>query len=243
MPKYKKIRFVIDGYTPMTLPLNKAVEYLRNFAGLAGDAVHFSRVGKGSAALECIVEENADLPEIITRMSNAALGTADVEANRSYIGLRDLLNSDGTTGKIKVGRCQVIAFKKIESAPKFTVTEECSLEGILIKIGGKGETVPVQIQDADMFYTCNASREKAKELARYIFGDPIRLSGLGRWQRTERGQWELENFQISSFEELNAGSIQQTFDNIRMALGNMLENIDDPLKELEIIRHGSFKAV
>jgi hypothetical protein len=244
MSKYKKIKFIIDGFTPMTIPIGRLSEYLRNFASLVGpnSNVHFVRVGKGSLALESLeAEEEAVLP-VGERIKAAQSGVAALEANRGVSALRELLHADNTTGRIKEGRRKIIEFPKPKASLFCPVTEECTLEGILIKIGGRDETIPVHLQDGENYYKCNATRAKAKELAKYLFGAPIRLFGRGRWNRTDLGQWKLENFQISDYEELNDDEIQRVFEKMRLVPGSGWDAITDPLTELDRIRNGDEKV-
>lgn len=240
MPTYKKLKFVIDGFTPLTLPIGRLTEYMRQFAALVGpnSEVHFIKVGKGSAALESVAPEEI-VPAVRARIVAAQRGEGPVEAVRGFAGLRSMLYQDKTTGRIKEDRHKILEFPKPRAPQYSAVTEEGTLEGILIKIGGRDETIPVHLQDGNKFHKCNTTRARAKELAPYLFGDPIRVSGKGKWNRSEIGVWELTEFKITDFEKLNSDEIQQVLERMRQIPGSGWDKINDPLEELETIRKGS----
>ena len=84
-----------------------------------------------------------------------------------------------------------------------------TLQGVVIRVGGEWDPVPVHLQDGDVVHNCLAKRVVAKKLARYIFGQPLRVSGNGRWLRDARGQWSIPRFQIVDFVELDNDPISK----------------------------------
>lgn len=242
MVTYKKITFFIDGFTPLTLPIGRLADYMRNFAALVGpnSEVRFERVGEGSAALISKAPEEF-IPEVRARIVSAKEGTGQPEAVRGFIGIRTMLSQDKTTGRIKESRHKILEFPK-PIAPQYgPISEDGALEGVLIKIGGRDETVPVHLQDGAKYYKCQSTRAKAKELAPFLFADPLRVIGKGKWTRTEDGVWELAEFKISDYEKLNNDEIQQVLERMRQIPGSGWDKIDDPLGELDRIRKGTDK--
>jgi hypothetical protein len=243
MPKYRRIKFKIDGFTPLTLPMARLAEYIKDLATLLGaeNDVHFERVAKGSAALVSLVHE----PEYLTvrgRIIAAEAGNASPEANRAYRDIRALLRQDMVPAKFvdDTGR-KIVAFPKLEVvSPQFgSVAQEGTLEGVLIKIGGRDETVPAHLQDAKKFYKCNTTRQIARQLAPHLFSDPIRVFGKGKWNRNEFAEWNLEFFQITHFERLDDEPLPQLVDHLRDVQGSDWDKIHDPLGELNRIRKGT----
>ncbi|MBU3655525.1 MAG: hypothetical protein FGM23_04095 [Alphaproteobacteria bacterium] len=76
----------------------------------------------------------------------------------------------------------------------------------------------------------------ARELARYIFGAEIRLTGAGRWIRDEDGEWILKKFTITSYEQLDHQPLDEAVANLRAIKGSGWETLSDPWKELQQIR-------
>ena len=242
----KKITFVIDGFTPETLPIYRLADYLRYFAALVGpDAeVRFERVGKGSAALINHAPEEI-VPEVRGRITAAEHGLGEAEALRGFNGLKALLYQDKTTGRIKEDRRKIVEFPKPQAMEYGSVVEESEVEGIVIRIGGKDETIHVHVLDGDKTHTCVTTREKARELREYLleFDKPLRLIGRGKWTRTANGTWDLTEFKIADYEPLNGEALEQVLERIRKIPGSGWDKIDDPLAELDKIRRGSSAKV
>ena len=91
------------------------------------------------------------------------------------------------------------------------ISKHGQLRGVLTRIGGRGEWVPVHIEDVNgIVHICEARKDKTKELARYYLAQPLLVNGLGRWHRTETGKWDLESFRIHDFSPLDDVPIQDT---------------------------------
>jgi len=99
------------------------------------------------------------------------------------------------------------------------VTQASTLQGVVIVVGGARDPVPVHLQDGDIVYNCVAKRVVAKELARYIFGPPLRVSGNGRWSRDSRGQWSMSRFQITEFTRLEDDPLGKVVADLRQVAG------------------------
>jgi hypothetical protein len=240
----KKITFIIDGFTPDTLPIGRLAEYLKNFAVLVGtDAdVHFERVGKGSAALVSRAPEEV-VPEVRGRIAQASKDEGPAEAVRGFTGLKTLLYQDKTTGRIKEERRKIIEFPKATAPQYGPIWEESTLEGIIIRIGGKDETIHVHIQNEQNTYPCVTNRSKARELKEFLleFDKPVRVFGKGKWIRSASGAWDLDEFRITGHEPLNGQDLDQVFARMREIPGSDWDKMNDPLSELDRIRRGSSK--
>lgn len=243
MSKYKRIKLEIGGFTPLTLPMARLAEYIKGLAALLGteNNVHFERVANGSASLVSLVSE-PEYPAVQARITAAEAENGLPEANRAYREIRTLLRQDMVPAKFvdDTGR-KIVSFPKPEIvSPQFgPVTQEGALEGVLIKIGGRDETVPAHLQDAQKFYKCNTTRQIARQLAPHLFSKPIRVFGKGRWNRNEFTEWNLEFFQITSFELLNDEPLPQLVDHMRDVQGSDWDTMHDPVGELNRIRKGT----
>ena len=72
----------------------------------------------------------------------------------------------------------------------------------------------------------------AKELARYIFGPSLRVTGNGRWSRDSRGQWSVSRFQITEFTQLEDDPLGEVVADLRQMAGTTRE----PAGALETLR-------
>lgn len=244
VPTYKRITFVIDGYTPDTLPIGRLAEYIRNFANLVGpnSEVRFQRVGRGSAALINRAPQQF-VPEVRARITAARVGTGPKEAVSGFVGIKNMLVQDKTSGRIKEERRKIIEFPKPVFPQYGPVIEAGTLEGIVIRIGGKDQTIHIHLKDGEQVYTCYTTVAKAKELRPYLleYEKPVRVSGKGKWNRTPSGAWELLDFRISDYEPLSNEQLEQVLERMRKIPGSGWDKIEDPLAELDRISNGSDK--
>jgi hypothetical protein len=243
MPKLKELRFKIDGFTPLTLPMARLAEYLKDLSALLGndEFVHFIKVAKGSAALVHVIDE-PEAPKVKERIMLAKSDNPPADVWRAYTALNEKLKADHVKGRILDDTgARLLEFPGVKTEQPVTYgpfSQQGTIEGVLIKIGGRDETVPVHIEDGTRSYTLNASREMARKLAPHLFGKPIRLHGMGRWYRDEDGTWELQWFNISSFEELDDDALPVVINRLREIQGNNWESVKDPLAELGRLRRG-----
>jgi hypothetical protein len=114
--------------------------------------------------------------------------------------------------------------------------EDISVEGQLVRIGGKDRSIHGQIKDGLNYYNCEMSRSLALDLCHYLFGPIIRVSGKARFMRDRDGAWKQLNFRAIKFEELDDSSLTQVIERGRGMEGNGWLRIDRPLAELTRLR-------
>jgi hypothetical protein len=248
--EYKlRIHGKIDGQdiTPLTLPMTRLVEYLKDFATLLGsrDHVHFLKVGDGSASPTVLVEMEEDT-RVRERIKNAAAGMGTTDANTAYVQLNSKLTEDEGFGEIleRIGErdAKVIEFpgKKRELSPKYgPIKQSAFVQGELIRVGGQEPTIPVHVQDADgKVYCCWARKHLVQELGSLVF-QQVRLNGIATWERDENAEWNLLEFEIQSFTApLSTTDASTLITQLRGVPGSGWNEFEDPLEELRRIRHG-----
>lgn len=117
------------------------------------------------------------------------------------------------------------------------ISQSGTIDGVIICIGGKNETVTITIQTREGAEApCKAKRQLGKELGHYIFGQEMRFSGTGRWTRNEEGAWILDSFFITSYEVLDDRSLIETVGDLRAVKGSDWSKVSDPWKELDDLR-------
>jgi hypothetical protein len=163
MPK-KELHFSIEGTTPYTFPMARLADYLRELATLLGneDNVHFLRVDDGSA--NCAMEIDAEIePTISERVRQAQNGLGPKEAVKAFKTIRYYLDEDDTSAFMEWDKGEVlIEFPRKSRGAEETFGpfwEDGSLDGMLIKIGGMDETVPVHLLYEGVHHACNTTRE------------------------------------------------------------------------------------
>lgn len=234
-------RFCIDGLTPATLPMARLAEYLSDLALLLGERehVHFARIEGGSVVLVQSVDAAA-LPIVEERLRGIESGDAPPDALRAFDHLERRLAEDNATATLgKADESDVLRFLGCERRlpePYGSFRQQGSLDGVLVRIGGKDETVHATLQDGAQTWRCELTRELARQLRAHLFETPIRVFGDGRWRRDKTGKWQLEQFRISHFEALDDAGWQETVARLRRIEQSDWQRMDDPIKELQALR-------
>lgn len=232
----KALEFRIDIFKPETIPMARLAEYMGELAALYGSesAVHFQKLLSGSAVLKASVDRFAvDAVESRLRLVHDA--TAPDDLKKAYQNLNGMLQFDRAIGEIKHPQGGVIlAFPGRDTPVQkvYRVREASVLDGIVIRIGGKDNTVPVWLKDLDgTIHKCEANSAMARELVKEYLSSPIRVAGQGDWLRGEDGCWVLEKFRITGWEPLDDRSIADIVNAARNTKGNGWNELDNPVKE------------
>jgi hypothetical protein len=241
----QQYRFKIDAYTPTTIPMLRLAEYMHDLAVLLGqpEAVHFVSIRKGSTILVHKIEREA-IPKVEDRIASVKQGQGPPDAVQAERSINRRLRDDNASGAlIRGARATIIKFPGREEAELSfgTFSEEGSIDGVVIRIGGETDPCPVHLQsfDESQTYLCDVDRSLAKALAAYLFDREVRVHGVGRWQRDESGVWSLERFRIRSFAPLDDLPLSAVVANLRTIPGSEWPSLDDPWAELDDIRNGS----
>ncbi|MCY4662417.1 MAG: hypothetical protein OXF93_21810 [Acidobacteria bacterium] len=241
-----RYRFVIEeAFTPGTLPMSRLAEYMAKVSALLGEKsyVHFVGLEAGSAVLVQEVEPEAH-PKVRERVQGVLRGDGPSDATQAYEALNGLLADDEASGALLEAdergapAAQVLEFPGVKRMlePEYgPVTQTSTLQGVVIVVGGERDPVPVHLQDGDAVHNCVAKRVVARELARHIFGSPLRVSGKGRWTRDECGRWSMSRFQIASFMPLGDDPIGEVVADLRRVAGET-EMPADALAALRALR-------
>ena len=234
-------RFVIDAYTPDTLPMSRLAEYMADLARFMGTAeqVHFVRLESGSTVLVQVVEPQA-APKVRDRIYAVAHDQGPDDAANAFKALNRYLADDNAIGSLRVGGgAEVIRFPGREQLAPLTFgafNQPGVLDGVLIRVGGRDDTVPVHLRDCERIHMCNATRDIAKRLAVHLYGPTLRVQGDGRWERDADGIWLMKRFNITEFCELDETPLSEVAERLRNVEGSGWTDIDDPHAELRRLR-------
>lgn len=237
----ENITFSIDALTPETLSLERLAEYLKELAALYGskDFVHFRQVAPGSALLEAFVEPDG-VPKVADQLERLRKGSANKEAVKAFKNLNNLLRDDNAIGKIYgLDRSNILEFpgREIEAPHIVRISQQTTVDGVVIKIGGVDETIPVTLRDQEgNLIRCEVRGSAlAKEIGRHYLEDPIRVHGIGKWQRDENG-WSLEQLNIQAWSALDTRSASDVLFEMARAGDNQWKLIDDSMGEWRKMR-------
>lgn len=239
----REFKLKINDLKPDVIPMNRLAEYMMEFARLLGsrERVHFNRLDDGSTVLVSQAEEQEE-PKISRRLELVRLNGGIAEAKIAFKKLDDMLAEDNTSGTIFRGASNVIEFPgRNRPRPDVyeTASQNDSIDGVLIAIGGRDSTVPAHLRDhSGNIQKCNTSIEIARRIAPYLFGSTLRVFGQAEWKRDEQGSWTLSNLVIEDFVELTAEPTAALIDRLRAVPGNYWHQEKDPHTLLNDIRYG-----
>lgn len=240
----QQYRFRIDVFSVESLPMSRLAEYMAELARLLGEheRVHFSHLEPGSAVLVSNIEEPA-APKVTERIAKVRDGRGPKDAMTAFRNLDNMLAKDNAVGTLAASEsAQIIEFpgrmrpKPVKYGP---FRERGSLDGIVIRIGGRDDTVPVLIQDSEAEFHCQTSREVSKRLAQHYLGAPVRVHGNGKWVREENGSWQLLEFYIEDFEVLDDSSLLDVVGKLRKVEGSTWHESDNSVASILGLRHNS----
>ena len=116
--------------------------------------------------------------------------------------------------------------------------ERGTLDGVVTRVGGKDDTVPVHLLESDKVHVCAANREVARRLAPHLLGAILRVHGEGRWERDQHGNWTLLRFEIRDFEQLDDVPLAEAVKRLRAVEGSGWQRVSEPARELHRLRGG-----
>ena len=241
---WNEYRFVIGAGSPSTMPMARLAEYMADLARLLGesDHVHFVRIEKGSTVLVQQVDSEASV-KVRDRIQACEKKQAGSDVANAYKALNKRLADDNCTGSLQGGDgAEIIQFPGQNRKQELTFgpfNQLGTLDGMLIRIGGRDDTVPVHLQDSDTIHVCNTDRDMARRLAPHLFGPILRVQGEGRWERDADGAWLLKRFNIKEFESLDNTRLGEVVTKLRAVKGSNWKNVDDPAEELARLRGSS----
>ncbi|WP_316174436.1 MULTISPECIES: hypothetical protein [unclassified Bradyrhizobium] len=238
MAEQQQYRLKIDVFNVDSLPMSRLAEYMAEFAVLLGERerVHFSHLEKGSTVLVSSIEPVA-FPNVSDRVARVSRGHGPKDAMQAYKNIDNLLAKDGAVAELIAPAHNVIIEFPGRNRPKPVhygpFREIGTLDGRIIRIGGRDETIPVWLKDGDVEYHCNVRGEDvARRLAPYYLNGVIRVHGSGKWVREENGTWKLEQFDINDFEVLDESPMTEVVGKLRSVEGCTWHESEDALSDI-----------
>lgn len=241
MDNTKLITFRIDSLSPETIPMARLAEYLKELSALYGSEqyVHFAGITRGSAKLAAELDEPA-VQAVRSRLTLVKCGAPPADALKAYVALDKLLKSDNAAATIYSKPDDNILVFPGRNAPAeetISITQPTTVDGVVIKIGGRDDTIPVLIKDQEgnVVRCVVKGSAVAKRLAHHYLDKPIRVHGAGRWTRNGYG-WKLESLSIQTWETIDDQPAFEILNQLRNVEGNEWLDHDDPVEEWRKMR-------
>ena len=108
-------------------------------------------------------------------------------------------------------------------------TETATIDGELVKIGGKDKSAHALIVDPEgKSWWGEMTRELACEIAPYLYkGQVLRVTGEAKWERLEDGMWHLLLFKINGYKILDEDTLQDATNRLRNLRKTDWDGIND----------------
>lgn len=233
----------VFGIRPRQIPLEDVGELAKRLSDLLGCGEHlrFAKLKTGSTSLLARVMPPAvDAVQVNILRAKQADGTAPSKVAR----IDDYLAARGWHGELRNRQGRVllvfpgVADGKLDQEVR-TVQQLDSITGRVIKIGGRDDTVPMQLQGLDGRYidVTVKGRDLAMQLGSLLFQE-VRVSGLATWQRDAEGQWLCTTMIVTEFDKLSTKPLVDLFDELSHLPGNEWNTMDSPDDEWLRIRRG-----
>jgi hypothetical protein len=233
----------VFGTRPRHMPLEDVGELAKRLSELLGCSEHlrFANLKTGSTSILARV-----LPQAVETVQVNILKAkqADGAAPSKVARIDDYLASRGWHGELRnrEGRVLLVFPGSVNAEPAQevrTVQQLDSITGRVIKIGGRDETVPMQIQGLDGRYldVTVKGRDLAMQLGSLLFQE-VRVSGLATWQRDTEGEWSCITMIVTAFDKLSTKPLTELFDELSELPGNEWNDMDSPDDEWLRIRRG-----
>jgi hypothetical protein len=236
------IEFVIDTFTRETMPMARLADYLSDLATMLGHrgSVHLIGIEEGSVKPKIRIDAT-DVPKVQERIDAVRASDAPQDAMRAYRSIDDRLARDNARASLinPAMRSNLIEFPgrdRLKEIQPFS--QEGTLDGVIVTMGGRDNPPTIHLVDEGRTYVCHANRELVRRMARHIYGSPVRVSGLGRWERNQIGEWTLTRFKIRDFVTLRDTPLAEVLETIRSESFSQWGQSDAPLDDLAKIRHG-----
>jgi hypothetical protein len=140
---------------------------------------------------------------------------------QAYRTIDKMLRADNGAGILQAPTgAEIIRFPGIQQVEQCgTVTQQCVVDGEVVRIGGTRERVPITLRsEGDLIADCYTSLATAKRLAAHLF-EPVRLFGNGRFAREDEGSWKLEYFVFETFIKLSEQPLSSAIEALRAIPG------------------------
>jgi hypothetical protein len=234
MEDFEELEFVIPAYTPDTMPLDRLLQYLQQIGEVVGVAheMHLVRIEPSSTKPVF----KMPVPVAIQARSRAASvqrGDGTVRQRAAYNRIRQMLRRDGgKPASLNDKRGVILDFPPTpEAGPINGVRQATTFDGELLRVGGAGDYTPILMRDlaGEIYSGFSAPRGLAKEMAPRLF-EPIRVTGIGSWDRSKEGEWTLAKMLIQTYEPLPDEDLGEVLRRLRSAPVTWPENVDEILR-------------
>ena len=228
--------FKIDGCALNEIPMERLSEYMKDLVKLFDSRQHIRVVGiKGGSVEVAMGVDESCKEELKQRVCDAAQEKGQRRSISAFRRINERLCEDGREGLLSCDGVTILRFPGEQGSTQEKIgpfEQEDSFDGRVIRVGGQKNLVPVWLQCGDERIDCLAGRDMAKELAKHLFGEELRVFGKGNRFCDTEGEWQFSRFIITRFEILDTTPLTVLVERLRSIPGNGWEELEDPWEKL-----------
>lgn len=207
MEDFEELEFVIPAYTPETMPLDRLLKYLEEISEVVGVAhdMHLIRI-EPSSTKPVFKMPTPSARQAREKGASVQRGEGTSRQRAAYQRIRRMVEKDSGEKHASLSDQQgiILDFPPLKEAATISgIRQATSFDGILLRTGGAGTYASLLMQDlaGETVAGFAVQRSLAKSMAHLLY-EPIRVHGLGSWDRTPEGEWKLAKMLVQTFEVL-----------------------------------------
>lgn len=238
MADFERFEFVVPGYTPETMPLDRLIEYLTQLTIILGNPsdLHLVDIQKSSTKPVLIMPHHAAV-KAKHRARETWEGGGSIRQRQAYQRIRRMVSDDGGKPAVLTSRqATILEFPSVDLGADQEISsmrQATSVAGELIRVGGDSEFDQILLKEfsGEVIAGCFATKEVAKQLAKCLH-EHVRLHGIASWHRDRRGKWQVARMKILTFEPLENDSLTDALAEAQSAVSDWPEDLSDRLLEM-----------
>lgn len=215
-----ELRWVLEGFTPETIPFARLTEYMTELAKLFGeqDAVRFLRVEDNCVAVVNKVVKPGSLSKIENRLRLVRDSHPVASRNEPYDRINTMLSEDKGRAYIKRGSAIILRFPGLPEP----AADEVYIEGVATVSGylyylseTRAGEISIRIRQHEKpMARCVAPASLSADLKKLLFSS-VRLTGKGQWKRDGDGNWSVTDLLVAKGVEIKDCSVRQAINELR----------------------------
>lgn len=235
MADFERFEFVLPGYTPETMPLDRLLEYLGQLAVILGNPsdLHLIKIEKSSTKPVIVMPHHA-AAKARKRARDTWEGGGPAQARNAYRRIRRMVSEDGgQPARLTSKSATILEFPSVDLGADQeigSVRQSSSITGELIRVGGETEYDQILLRDisGDVISGCFATKEVAKQLAKLLH-EYVRLHGIASWSRDRHGKWRMMRMKVQAFEEVDDETLGEALASVQQATVNWPDDLSERL--------------
>lgn len=222
MKDMERFKFIVPGYTPETMPLDRLLEYLSQLSIVLGNPGDLHLVAIERSSTRPVLAMRHDVAvKARHHAREVAEGGGSARRREAFYKIRHMVAEDGgqpATLREPKGAV-ILKFPSVDIGQDqviHSVRQPTSIEGTLVRVGGISENAQILIQElnGNVIAGCTASRSVTQQMAHLIYHS-IRVSGIGTWHRTEEGKWAITRLHVQTFDPLDDDELEDVVAKLR----------------------------